>query len=112
MLKRMGYIVSLITMIWLILPSTIDASEIDTLFSRLEVACINDHHWLDDAFWFDDPAVWTSEASLNAQNSNGSWSDIDYSDTDLTNWTPNNHMLRLRRMAISFRDPNGAYYNN
>jgi len=48
---------------------------------------------------------------LSTIQTDGSWSDIDYSRTDITIWLPINHLTRLREMALAYTD-NGKFHNN
>lgn len=45
-------------------------------------------------------------------NSDGSFSDIDYSDTAQTNWKPAAHLTKLRSLVVSYVDPDGEYYKD
>ena len=48
---------------------------------------------------------------LSTIQTDGSWSDINYSRTDITIWLPINHLTRLREMALAYTD-NGNFHNN
>lgn len=49
---------------------------------------------------------------LSNQQANGSWLDIDYSSTHESNWSPLQHVERLKKMAIAYNDENDAQYEN
>lgn len=55
-----------------------------------------------------------SEASDAFQNlnSDGSFPDIDYTDTAQTNWKPAGHLTRLRSLVLSYVNPAGKYYKD
>ncbi len=53
-----------------------------------------------------------SGSYVTSQSSDGSWSDINYSDTDRTSWDPLKHLQRLRSMSIAYNSPGNSYYHN
>lgn len=53
-----------------------------------------------------------AEEAYSTINNDGSFPDIDYTAQDQTNWKPANHLSRLRKLVVSYVNPNGAYYKN
>ncbi|MBK8475711.1 MAG: hypothetical protein IPL39_05210 [Opitutaceae bacterium] len=49
---------------------------------------------------------------LTAQNTDGSWPDIDYSDTSSAKWAPIDHLNRLAYMASDFTDTTSSLYHS
>lgn len=49
---------------------------------------------------------------LTAQNADGSWPDVDYSDTSSAKWAPINHLNRLAYMASDFTDSTSSLYHS
>lgn len=47
---------------------------------------------------------------LSDQQTNGSWSSINYTSTKNTLWEPSDHIKRLRRMAIAYTRSTSQYY--
>ena len=43
---------------------------------------------------------------------NGSFSDIDYNDTQMTNWTPIKHIERLSDFVYAYTNEKNKYYQN
>ena len=43
---------------------------------------------------------------------NGSFSDIDYDDTQMTNWTPIQHIERLSDFVYAYTNEKNKYYQN
>lgn len=76
----------------------INATDIDTIKSRLiEMSYIS-----------------TTDATsyLASQQTNGSWSDINYSDTTYSTWEPMIHLKRLKSMSAAYQESSHAYYQN
>lgn len=53
-----------------------------------------------------------AESAFNDLRADGSFPDIDYSDTAQTNWKPAAHLNRLRNLVVSYVHPSGKYYQN
>lgn len=53
-----------------------------------------------------------AKEAYNALNDDGSFSDIDYTDTAQTNWKPASHLTRLRNLVVSYVNQGGTYYND
>lgn len=49
---------------------------------------------------------------LSSQNSNGSWSDINYSDKSRSGWEPEKHWERLIQMAIAYNKSGNSHYQS
>jgi len=49
---------------------------------------------------------------LPAIQNDGRWSDIDYSNTDITKWKPGTHLERIKNLALVFINEDGVYFNN
>jgi chondroitin AC lyase len=58
------------------------------------------------------PSASTVEGYMSSLQSNGSWSDINYSNTAQTNWTPLQHLDRLLAMAEAYSDSASSLYQN
>ena len=50
------------------------------------------------------------EKMINSQQADGSWNDIDYNDTALSNWQPTNHVSRLLFLSRAYITPNSKFY--
>jgi chondroitin AC lyase len=48
---------------------------------------------------------------LNTLKPDGSWGDIDYTNTSNTNWQPGTHTGRLRSICTSYNKPTSKYYH-
>ncbi len=51
------------------------------------------------------------ENIIKSQQSNGSWSDINYNDTALSNWDPTNHVSRLLYLSRAYINPETKFYH-
>lgn len=51
-------------------------------------------------------------AYLSTQQGDGSWTDIDYTSTHETSWSPLQHVERLKQMAIAYNDSEDPHYND
>ena len=49
-------------------------------------------------------ASWAT-AYMNVQNADGSFSDVDYDNTDQTNWVPTEHYMRMVYMSVAYVSP-------
>lgn len=80
--------------------SAAQSSEIATLKTRLIPDFISDEQQRAEK----DSTTISALASgyYNSQQSNGSWSDIDYTDTSRSEWAPSEHLARLRTMAADY----------
>ena len=58
------------------------------------------------------PSSSTVQGYMNSLQSNGSWSDINYSNTAQTNWTPLQHLDRLLSMAEAYSNSASSLYHN
>ena len=76
------------------------ATDIDTLKSRMANNYLNSI------------SITNATNFLASQASDGSWSDIDYTDTSSTSWIPVSHLQRLKSMAAAFQTSSHAYYRN
>lgn len=52
------------------------------------------------------------DKELTLFQENGSFSDIDYDDTQMTNWTPIKHVERLLDFVYAYTNPQNSYYQN
>lgn len=52
------------------------------------------------------------DKDLTLFQENGSFSDIDYDDTQMTNWTPIKHVERLFDFVYAYTNPKNQYYQN
>lgn len=52
------------------------------------------------------------DKDLTLFQENGSFSDIDYDDTQMTNWTPIKHVERLSDFVYAYTNPKNQYYQN
>lgn len=77
-----------------------NADDVDTLRNRL----YND---LRDNFSHS-----SAGSYLNSQNSNGSWSDIDYDQNTQSYWSPQDHLKRLLQMSVAYRKSGSGYTNS
>lgn len=58
------------------------------------------------------PSASTVEGYMSSLQSNGSWSDINYSNTAQTDWTPLQHLDRMLSMAEAYSDSASSLYQN
>jgi len=49
---------------------------------------------------------------VHSQKADGSWPDIDYADTKLTNWQPYNHVTNIYVMARAYKTPTSKVYGS
>jgi chondroitin AC lyase len=59
-----------------------------------------------------DPSDSTVGGYLSSEQSNGSWSDINYANTAQTNWTPATALTRMLDEAESYWNPSSTYYQS
>ncbi len=52
------------------------------------------------------------DKELTLFQENGSFSDINYKDTQMTNWTPIKHVERLSDFVYAYTNPQNSYYQN
>lgn len=52
------------------------------------------------------------DKELTLFQENGSFTDIDYDDTQMTNWTPIKHVERLSDFVYAYTNPQNSYYQN
>ena len=52
------------------------------------------------------------DKDLTLFQENGSFSDIDYDGTQMTNWTPIKHVERLSDFVYAYTNPKNQYYQN
>lgn len=52
------------------------------------------------------------DAFLYNQNPDGSWSDIDYTSTEVAIWEPRFHLDRIKALLFEYLDRNSAYFKN
>ena len=75
------------------------ADDIDVLRSRLQDEYVN-------------TTPYSSAGSyLSSQQSDGSWSDIDYGDTSSSSWKPGKHLTRLTYLSAAYAHPDSGYTN-
>ncbi|WP_088329638.1 polysaccharide lyase family 8 super-sandwich domain-containing protein [Lacimicrobium sp. SS2-24] len=80
--------------------SAAQSSEIATLKTRLIPDFISDEQQRAEE---DSTTISVLAADYyNSQQSNGSWSDIDYTDISRSEWAPSEHLARLRTMAADY----------
>src|SRR5580692_2270907 len=85
---------------WLIVPvdsRPASATDLDTVTSRVISQLIAT-----------DPSDSTVEGYMSSLQSNGSWSDINYSNTAQTNWTPATALTRMLDMAESYSNSSSS----
>ena len=58
------------------------------------------------------PGTATVESYLSSLTASGSWSDITYSSTAITNWSPATHLSRLEAMCQDYENPACSLYRN
>ena len=56
-------------------------------------------------------ASWAT-AYMNVQNADGSFSDVDYDNTDQTNWVPTEHYMRMVYMSVAYVSPSSLLKGN
>lgn len=54
----------------------------------------------------------TVESTLSSLQSNGSWTDINYSDRTFTVWKPIEHLVRVKNFALAYTMPTSNYYGS
>jgi chondroitin AC lyase len=59
-----------------------------------------------------DPSDSTVGGYISSEQSNGSWSDINYANTAQTNWTPATALTRMLDEAGSYWNPSSTYYQS
>ncbi len=58
------------------------------------------------------PGTATVQAYLSSLTPSGSWGDITYSSTAITNWSPATHLSRLEAMCQDYENPACSFYQN
>lgn len=53
-----------------------------------------------------------AEKNLNTLQPDGSWKDVPYKDDAMTNWLPNNHLLKLETMIQAYIEKDSRYYGD
>lgn len=53
-----------------------------------------------------------AEKNLATLQTNGSWAGIDYKDNTITNWVPNDHLLKLLTLIQAYVEKDSKYYAN
>jgi chondroitin AC lyase len=53
-----------------------------------------------------------AEKNINTMAPDGSWKDVPYTDVTMTNWLPNNHLLKLETVIQSYINKDSRYYGN
>jgi len=76
------------------------ADEIDTLQARVK------------AYYLATISYSSAGSDLSSQNSDGSWSDLDYSDVSISDWRPRIHLSRLRSMSVAYNKSGSSYYQS
>ncbi len=60
-----------------------------------------------------DAGILKSMLSIQSgQLADGSWKDINYKDESITQWTPGDHLVRLKSLAVATRKEGNFYYEN
>jgi autotransporter-associated beta strand protein len=77
------------------------ASDLTTVQQRISSSLISS-----------DPSDSTVGGYISSEQSNGSWSDINYGDTSQTNWTPATALTRMLDMAESYSNSTSTYYQS
>ena len=54
----------------------------------------------------------TVKGYMSSLQSNGSWSDITYTSTAATNWSPGTHLTRMEQMAQDWANPSSSLFHN
>ena len=58
------------------------------------------------------PSLSSVQGYLSSQQSNGSWSDITYTSTAATNWSPLTHLQRMQAMAQLYASPGSSLFHS
>ena len=58
------------------------------------------------------PSASTVQGYMSTLQSNGSWSDVTYTNTSQTNWLPMTHLTRLEAMAQDYASSSSSLYHN
>jgi autotransporter-associated beta strand protein len=85
----------------LVPPRAVAQTDLQTITTRYTAQLISE-----------DPSDSTVEGYMSTLESNGSWPDINYSNTAQTNWTPATHLTRMDSMAESYNNPSSSLYHS
>jgi chondroitin AC lyase len=80
---------------------TARATDLDTITQRVEAQMLSGA-----------ASASTVKGYMSSLQSNGSWSDISYTSTSATNWSPATHLSRMDAMAQDWADPSSSLYHN
>lgn len=78
------------------------SNDIDFLHARLAAQFVLETPGAAEASLF---SAQKAEEHLSTQKTDGSWADIPYGSTKMTNWEPLHHLFRLRDMAVAHNKP-------
>lgn len=53
-----------------------------------------------------------AKEAFDTIGADGAFADIDYTADDQTNWKPASHLAKLRKLVVSYINPNGAFYKS
>lgn len=53
-----------------------------------------------------------AEKNISTLQADGSWKDVDYNDTAITNWLPNKHLLKLETIIQAYIEKKSRYYGD
>jgi chondroitin AC lyase len=84
-----------------LLPTVTRASDLTTVGQRVTAQLLDDT-----------PSSSTVQGYMNSLSSNGSWSDITYSSTAATDWSPLTHLQRMDSMAEAYANSGSSLYHN
>lgn len=51
-------------------------------------------------------------ANLEALQANGSWKEVPYADQSITNWMPNEHLLKMQSLILAYLNKNSKFYGD
>ena len=77
------------------------AADFDTITSRVQSQLLSNA-----------PSTSTVQGYMNSEAANGSWSDITYTSTAQTNWSPLTHVQRMASMAEIWGKSSSSLYHN
>lgn len=93
----------LLLLLYFSLLSLAGASDVETILTKIRTS----NYWRVNATF--DSSVQTL---LDSQNSDGSWSDIDYASTAQTNWPSATHYARMGDLALAYVCPTSGLVGN
>jgi autotransporter-associated beta strand protein len=85
----------------LALAQTAHATDLATITSRVESQMLSST-----------ASVSTVKGYMSSMQANGSWSDITYTSTAATNWSPGTHLTRMEQMAQDWANPSSSLFHN